>query len=972
MIRFILFISFVFLMQCSVFGQHYSMRGRVLGQNTKIPVEFAIISMPDYELWAVADEKGEFTLGNIPQGCASVAVSCMGYAAAQYEICFRRDTAGVVLYLKVNDLSLDEVIITAQRKKEEATTTYVIDRTTLDHSQILDVADVSTLLPGEATSRTNRLTSAQRFALRSGTSEKGNASFGTAVEIDGVRISSNASMDNSSTTTIYGVDTRNISSSNIESVEIITGVPSVEYGDLANGMVKINTRRGRTPFIADIVMKPNTKQYAVGKGIGLGENGGTLNLNLEHTKSISDLASPYTSYKRNSLAVTYSNTFARRIDFKAGFTGNIGGYNAESDPDFFRDTYEKQRDNVIRGFVEANWMINKPWLTGLSASASVNYNDRLHETNSYKSSVPQIAALHGTAEGYNQAAGLYSENPDAAITLIPSGTWYELLLDDNKFLDYSAKLKANWAHKIGKTNNRIMLGMDYKRSENRGRGIYYDDMNVAPTWREYRYDRLPATNNLSFYAQEQIDIPLDNTQLQLTAGLRSDITIISGSEYGTVSSFSPRFNAKYTIPFDNSALFKDITLRAGWGEAVKLPTFSVLYPRPRYADYIVFSTAHAYYTAVVEPIYNSSLKWQKELLSETGVDVKMKGVSVSVSFFNNKTLHPYVQKSNYTTLSYNYTDYAQAENSAIAAENRIYTIDNVTGIVTISDKTGANANEQLAYKEKKTFKSNPVRSNGSPVSRRGLEWIIDIDKIPALQTSFRIDGKYYYYKGLDETMYQYLNSANMANGEPYQYIAYYVGSAGSTYNGNISKQLTNNLTVTTHIPKVRLIFSLRIEASLYDFSQNISEYNGQRLAFVIDPDTQTPLEGGDIYAGDQYIGIYPLYYSTYDDPDTLIPFEEKLKWAKTNDTALYNELYKLVNRTSYNYIFNANKISPYFSANLAVTKEIGKHVSLTFKADNFINNMGKITNSNTGRESTLYNGNYIPQFYYGLSLRIKI
>ncbi len=41
-----------------------------------------------------------------------------------------------------------------------------------------------------------------------------------------------------------GVDTRNITVADIESVEVITGVPSAEYGDLNSGMVKIHTRKG--------------------------------------------------------------------------------------------------------------------------------------------------------------------------------------------------------------------------------------------------------------------------------------------------------------------------------------------------------------------------------------------------------------------------------------------------------------------------------------------------------------------------------------------------------------------------------------------------------------------------------------------------------------------------------------------------------------------------------------------------------
>ncbi len=78
--------------------------------------------------------------------------------------------------------------------------------------------------------------------MRDGGSTAGNAPFGTAVEVDGVRIGNNGSFGN-----MNGADTRNITVADIESVEVITGVPSAEYGDLNSGMVKIHTRKGKTP-----------------------------------------------------------------------------------------------------------------------------------------------------------------------------------------------------------------------------------------------------------------------------------------------------------------------------------------------------------------------------------------------------------------------------------------------------------------------------------------------------------------------------------------------------------------------------------------------------------------------------------------------------------------------------------------------------------------------------------------------------
>ena len=108
--------------------------------------------------------------------------------------------------------------------------------------------------------------------------ESGNPAFGVGVEVDGVRLSNNA-LARSAT----GIDTRNISSTNIESIEIITGMPSVEYGDMTNGLVKINTRKGVSSYTLDLLSKPNTKQVALSKGFVAGKRIAALNLSVEHT-----------------------------------------------------------------------------------------------------------------------------------------------------------------------------------------------------------------------------------------------------------------------------------------------------------------------------------------------------------------------------------------------------------------------------------------------------------------------------------------------------------------------------------------------------------------------------------------------------------------------------------------------------------------------------------------------------------------
>lgn len=967
----------------SAFAQKFIFSGKVLTEGSKPPIEFATVVMTDKELWGVANEKGEFVINGVSKGKTKVEISCLGYVTKTLELTITKEVKDFVVYLAEDNLTLTSAVVTATENANSATTSRTIDRTALEHMQVVSVADITALMPGGQSARSSNLTTLtmKRLEIRS---DEGSAStFGTAVEVDGVRLSNNATFD--ADEKYQGASTKNVASSNVESIEIITGVPSVEHGDMTNGVVRINTKKGKTPFMATISLSPNTKQYSLSKGFEIGKKAGVVNISAERTKSISQLASPYTSYDRNNLSVIYSNTFMsgdQPIKFSAGVTGNLGGYNSLSDPDSFQDVYTKKKDNTIRGNFSLNWLINKSWITNVELTGSIVYSDQLQTVNTNKSGAGSTSALHGMEEGY-YVSTLYSTNPAAEVLLIPAGYWYEKQFTDNKPLDYNAHLKINWARDFGPVVNKIKLGVQLTGSGNLGDGVYYEDLSLAPTWRPYPYNEVPFINNLAAYAEENVTIPIGQTSLNLIAGLRSEWTMINNSGYGVVNSLSPRFNAKYTIfQYNRDRFVRELALRASWGVATKLPSFSILYPTPSYTDKQVFapgtmadgSAFYAYYILPRTIEYNPALRWQKGHQSEVGIEADIKGVKISLSAYYNKTIDAYTSYSEYEPFTYKWTDQKGLESSAIPSSNRIYQIDRQTGIVTVKDITGANPDEVISYTEKNTFVAKTVTSNESmPAVRKGVEWVIDFGQIKSIKTSIRVDGTYYSYKGLSETIIQYYPSNySMSDGvTPYQYVGYYVGtSTSSTYNGSTSSKIRNNITFTTHIPKVRLIFSLRLEGSLYTSSQNLSEYSGGQVTYPVSGDSNIP-SGTEFYDIYTYAAKYPLYYTSFDDPDTKTPFLEKYLWAKENDPQLFSSLDKLVRRTSTNYTFRKNVYSPYFSANISVTKEISDIASLSFYANNFFVSTALVHNSASDVETSLYNSALVPSFYYGLTLRLK-
>jgi hypothetical protein len=336
-------------------------------------------------------------------------------------------------------------------------------------------------------------------------------------------------------------------------------------------------------------------------------------------------------------------------------------------------------------------------------------------------------------------------------------------------------------------------------------------------------------------------------------------------------------------------------------------------------------------------------------------------------------MNPYRYINEYTPFAFKLMGQEELEHSAIPSVDRIYTIDRITGVVTVTDTTGVQAPEVLDYRERRTFKSNRTFTNGTPFVRSGVEWVVDFGKIPLLQTSVRLDGNYYHYRSTDESIIPYSPTGQTMPGNiPYIYVGYYVGDAASS-NGYETKKVNTNLTLTTHIPAIRIILSFHLESTLYNYKQNLSEYSDGTRGFAIENrEDNFPAADPTHYNSNRYVAVYPLYYTSYDDMETKIPFAEMYAWAAANDRPLYNELSKLIERSSTDYYFNANRLSAYYVINLSVTKELGDLATISFSATNFTNNAQQVYSSQRDSQGSLYGSSYIPKFYYSLSLKVKL
>lgn len=962
-------VTVVFAQNKTAKGQVFTLKGVVTEYGTDAPLVMVTVNLPEYGLWATTNSKGQFTISRVPKGTTNLKISCLGYQGQEMTFKIEADLDNLKIKLKEDNLTLSSVTVTAQENKSAATTTRTMEKQAIEHLQVVNATDILSLLPGGQTTKSS-LTDAAVISLR-GDAAVSNG-FGTAVVMDGIRLSNNGSMmgqDASVATSTYqGVDTRFIAASNIESVEVITGVPSVEYGDMTAGMVLINTKKGKTPLTTTISLNPTTKQFSVSKGFELNKDRGVINVNVEYAKAFKNPVSRYTTYYRNNYSLNYVRTFNKegrplRLDVTAA--GGWAKQNAKQDPDAYSNTWSRQNQNNVRFGADVKWLINSSWITSLEGKTSVSYEDGTQKQNDFYSTATVTPGYQALENGYYETGYLPT-------------SYYYLTSDESKPLDIAAGFKATWNRKFGKFNSNMKIGFDWTNSSNQGSGLThvvtdyktgmsYYGLSKSSSARDRSYKDIPALNNFSAYLEEIASLPIGNTTFTAVAGLRAERQVMRSMDYNNPSALSPRLNLKWSMVREKrSGFLRAFAFRGAWGQLAKLPSLGILYPLNNYRDILVYSknygTNNYYYVAntqVYKNQTNSDLKWATNRNIEIGFDVNLGGVKVSAIYYNNKAKNTYTVTQDYTPYAYVKTN----EQTAIPARPQ-FRVDPSKGDIYVTDLDNAGAGETLIPKSlyDTTFVANIKTNNLYPITTKGVELTLDFGTIKPLRTSIIADARYTYTKDIDtrlmEVNYNGLpHSILGSQGRSYQFIGYYIGGTkdNTTYNGSKEDGIRANLTFVTHIPEIRLTISTRIEGDFYSRTKNLTYYNGKEWAYLVDANGNKV--SGSVYEQKEYrTGVWPVAYKTFDG--TVKPFT-----AVEAANPAYSSLIGGSNNT-VTYITDGR--GPYFSANISITKEIGKYASISFYANNCTKSIHRVRYWASGNYSMIY-----PAFSYGATLRLN-
>lgn len=910
--------------------------------NKRLPLGFAAVSIPEITLGTTTNENGRYVLENVPAGKIRLQIQYLGKVSIDTLINISKDQV-LNFTMQNENFKLKEVTVTATNNRSGKSTSSHISRSAMDHMQATSLYDVMSLMPG-GISQNQDMSAAQQINIRqtfnAQSSQSAMNALGTAIIRDGAPISNNANLSAMNPTVLSGsetptslaggapptggTDVRSISTENIESVQIIRGIPSVEYGDLTSGAVIINTKAGREPLRVKAKANPNIYQVSMGTGFDLGKRKGALNVSADYAYNTNDPTSSYQHYQRASAKLLYSNAlFNNKLRTNSSFDFIYGKDQRKRNPDDEQTkTASEGRDAGFTVNTNGTWNINKGWLKTLRYVVSGTYMDKdsyyetvySSATSPYSMTTTNGAVLSNFAgqtiydsEG-NPITNFGPEDMNHYAVYLPSSYLghYEI---DSREVNLFAKVTSSLFKSSGQVSNRILVGTDFRSDGNVGKGKTYDPSTPPyrslyghnSSFRPRSYKEIPFINQFGAYVEDNFKWSIGGTHdLNIQAGVRYDHTSVVGGI------FSPRVNASIDV------IPNVLSIQGGYGIAAKMPSLLYLYPENAYFEYInmnelantnipeeerLFIT-----TTEVRQVDNSDLKIAQNRKAELGFNLHIGKANLNVTAYKERLKNGYIMSQTFNTFNtFVYNEYQRTEDGK--------------GIEL------SNSRPVLSSYAKPT--------NNLSVETKGVEFDLNIGRINAIRTAFQLNGAWMRSKNWREGYSFYDNSEDAASSR--KKIAIYAQDGNASY----QQQFSTTLRATHNIPRIGFVVTMTAQAIWQQ--SNWSTFGNDSIPV------------GYLALEDASVNMFPQ--GKY----------ETVQQVKDDDYGF------MLKNVSHNSAIKES-YSPYFCFNLNVTKEISDMLRVSF----FANNMFR---SYPRRESKRTPGSYVRlnnRFFFGLELSLTL
>ncbi|HDR05563.1 MAG TPA: hypothetical protein ENN84_10035, partial [Candidatus Marinimicrobia bacterium] len=445
---------------------------------------------------------------------------------------------------------------------EEMTTVRRIESGEIEHLQADNLGDVLTLIPGIEKSKQLGLASRQSIGIRkigSGDLDvTGLQTFGTTIIVDGNEINNDAVITAMTASETGGIDMRMIPADNISSVEVISGIPSVEYGNFADGVIKVETKSNTIRKRLRARYNPDTKGANFSSGHKLGD--GMLDYHANYAFSERDKRKTGDEYHR-----FYFNAGYKIDDEKKPFNYSFNGsYTRTLDDEKPTDIYQMQSWN--HGFLSTG-TFRWNYKAGKNVKYDGTMNLDLNRKDIYKSKyVPdQIDTVFG---------------------------YIGEMREEGKEWDATFKMKREKTRKNEHGHTlKNMLGIDLNYQVNTGSGFHLDSIynyyGAYSTQRSYRFDDYPGFFKLAIYGETNRSWKHNGKSYELMTGLRYDAVNVKGFDFAAKAPhfsildapqgqfLSPRLASRVQIA-------KNFYWRTGVGRSIKAVSMAQLYRKPAY------------------------------------------------------------------------------------------------------------------------------------------------------------------------------------------------------------------------------------------------------------------------------------------------------------------------------------------------------------------------------------------------------
>ena len=922
-------IGILSLVSEALLAQAFSLSGRVADIEGQ-PVELAVVSL-NASIWATTDKDGNYTLSNLKKGKYEYQVSFVGYKDITGSVEISNNT---ILNFTLQSLSLELNSVTVTAEREDMGSKSVINEEAVRHLQPKSVSDLLQLVPGNLAKNPN-LNELSQATVREIEPSAG-ASLGTSVIVDGTPLSNDANLQaiastrygsasgtqtdgmSDQTTAGGGTDLRTVSAGVVESMEVISGIPSAEYGNLTSGVVIVKTKAGRTPWEFKSQVDPNSKLAYIGKGFAL-KKGGSFNIGGDWSQSYSDPRRKYLGYDRLTAAGGFSKVWNRAsLNIKGSVYSNVN--NRKTDPQLEELEINFTNKNVgLR--LSANGSVQPK--TSLITSLDYNFSTQVSRTEDIhinKVWSPDGAVTDTRVSGIQQAyQKIRPYNAEYTLHGIPVNIYGQLV--------------AGKYFQIGeKDYNKIKAGVEYTMDANRGKGLSYD-IETPPqaasthTLRPRAYKDIPALNTASVFISDKGRLTLGGTVLKSEIGVRASNLFLNAEKSGGNKGYfvvEPRVNLSLGI------LGEALSINAGYGISNKMPTLLYLYPEPTYYDFIClnrYSEASGtglavINTQIVEDTFNPDLKPANAVKKELGLSFKTKPVSGFATFFH----ETHTNEFGYKGQLYwgRFAQYVIPDGATdLALEGNDVTF-NLGGTRQTAAKT-----------DKMEFSSWSRPDNTARRLKYGIEYGLDFGTIKPLRTSVNINGAWFHIQRIRQTTSTSFRSK----------LDKYAPTMPSG-SGKEQDRVNTSFRFITHIPEVKLVLTTTVQVVWYESERTVYlDENG------------TPRAYDYSYQGKDYLAVEPVGFYDTDGKFTV--------WNAATMNA--NPEYNFMMDRYFTYGFLPDVIEPWALLNIRLTKEIGSHAQISFTANNVTNTSRYHTNKNTNTKTQLY-----PNMYFGAELKINL